>query len=67
MSDYLFHLTGCQERMLVKVDAQSLSDLAQDLSGQRFLLGRIVAVNGEWTSRDALIPVSRIGMIVEPE
>ncbi len=69
MSTYLFVLTGCSEKLLVEVEveAPSLTDLAQELSCSRFLSGRMVAVNGEPTSRGVVMPVSRIGMIAEPE
>ncbi len=67
MSAYLFVLTGFDQKFLLEVEAQSLADLARELSCRRFLLGRIVAVDGEGTSRDVVVPVSRIGMIVEPE
>ena len=49
------------------MEALSLADLAQELSCNRFLVGRIIAVDGEATSRGVVVPTSRIGMIVEPE
>ncbi|EYD74368.1 hypothetical protein Rumeso_04053 [Rubellimicrobium mesophilum DSM 19309] len=67
MSSYLFTLTGCNERLLVDVDATSLASLSQELSCCRFLVGRMVAVDGEATSRGVLLPVSRIGMVAEAE
>ena len=67
MSAYLFVLTGSDQKFLLEVEASSLTDLAQDLSCNRFLVGRMRAVDGEGTSRGVVVPVSRIGMIVEPE
>lgn len=67
MSAYMFLLTGCTEKYLLEVEAPSLADLAQELSCNRFLVGRMVAVDGELTSRGVVVPVSRIGMIFEPE
>ena len=67
MSAYLFLVTGSDQKFLLEVEAQSLTDLARELSCSRFLLGRMLAVDGEGTSRDVVLPVSRIGMIVEPE
>lgn len=67
MRAYLFLLTGLDQKFLLEVEAPSLADLAQELSCNRFLLGRMLAVDGETTSRDVVVPVSRIGMIVEPE
>ena len=67
MSAYLFLLTGSQEKFLVEVEASSLSDLAQVLSCSRFVVGRMVAVDDEFTSRDVLVSVNRIELIVEPD
>ena len=67
MNAYLFLLTGCDQKFLVEVEALSLADLARELSCKRFLVGRMVAVDDESTSRGVVVPVSRIGMIVEPE
>lgn len=67
MSAYLFLVTGSDQKFLLEVEAQSLTDLAQNLSCNRFLVGRMLAVDGEGTSRDVVVPVSRIAMIVEPE
>ena len=67
MSAYLFVLTGSEQRFLVEVEALSLADLAQELSCSRFLVGRIIAVDGEVTSRGVVVPTSRIGLIAEPE
>ncbi len=67
MSAYQFVLTGFDQRFLLEVEALSLVDLAQELSCSRFLVGRIIAVDGEATSRGIVVPTSRIGMVVEPE
>ncbi|MBP1807110.1 hypothetical protein [Rubellimicrobium aerolatum] len=65
MSAYVVLLTGCNEKLLV--EATSLTDLAQELSCTRFLVGRMIAADGEMMARGVLVPVSRIGMIAEPE
>ena len=67
MSSYDFLLTGCDQKFLLEVEAPSLTDLAQELSCNRFLVGRIIAVDGEATSRGVVVPTSRIGLVVEPD
>ena len=67
MSAYQFVLTGFDQKFLLEVEAPSLADLVQELSCNRFLVGRIIAVDGEATSRDVVVSTSRIGLIVEPE
>ena len=67
MSAYIFLLTGCSEKFHVEVEAPSLADLAQELACKRFVLGRIIAVDGEGTSQGVLLPVPRIALVVEPD
>jgi hypothetical protein len=67
MSAYQFVLTGFDQRFLLEVDALSLAELAQELSCSRFLVGRIIAVDGEATSTGVVVPTSRIGLIAEPD
>jgi hypothetical protein len=67
MSSFLFTLMGCPERLLVDVEASSLAALSQELTCCRFLMGRMVAVDGEATSRGVLLPVGRIALVAEAE
>ena len=67
MRSYVVRLTGCRESLLLEVEAPSLADLAQELTFKRFLVGRMVAVDGEFTSREVTIAVRLIEMVAEPD
>lgn len=67
MSAFVVLLMGCPERLSLEVEAPSLADLARELSCNRFLLGRMVAVDGCSSDNGVAIPVSRIAMITEPD
>ncbi len=67
MSAYVFRLIGCQESLLMEVEAPALPDLVYILSRCRFVVGRLVEVDGQAVSRAIAILVNRIEAITEPE
>lgn len=67
MSRHIVHMVGHGQAMLVENDTATLSDLARDVSCGRFLLGRLVAVDGAAVApRAIMIAVGRIATITEP-
>lgn len=66
MAWFKFILVGCQEEMLLEVEADTLGELGRALSVRRFLEARMVSVDGEPASCAVLVPVPRIRLVVEP-
>jgi hypothetical protein len=70
MGRFTVFVTGCAEGLPVEFDAVSISDIEALISGRRFIPGELVDVpnsDGIYCTRAALIPVSRIQMIMEDE
>ena len=70
MGRFTVFLMGCAEGLPVELDAFSVHDIERLISGSRFIAGELIDVpNGDGVcgNRGALIPVSRIRMIVEHE
>jgi kynureninase len=68
MAQFRIFLIGCSAPQVVALPAASINQVSLLVAGGRFLTGELVDVvdeDGALTNRPALIPVSRIHMIVE--
>ncbi|EYD75291.1 hypothetical protein Rumeso_03141 [Rubellimicrobium mesophilum DSM 19309] len=64
MARYRLILTGCEERLIVETGG-SFTDVVQDLSVQRILQARLVAVDGQACRNNLAISISKIVAVVE--
>ncbi|HEX3422298.1 MAG TPA: hypothetical protein VHS33_02695 [Sphingomicrobium sp.] len=70
MGRFTVFLAGCAEGMPIEVTASSVHELERVVGGSRFLAGELIDVpdaDGVCSSRSALIPVSRVQLIVEAD
>lgn len=68
MARFRIFLGGCCEATLVELPASTLAQVSALASERRFLTAELVDVvdqDGVCSNREALIPVSRIQMILE--
>lgn len=70
MGRFTVYLMGCAEGLPVEVDATSVHDIEATIRGSRFIAGELIDVPNSYGvcgNRAALIPVSRVRMILEDE
>lgn len=68
MGQFRIFLVGCHEGMPIRLPVSSLVEMECLNASGRFLIGDLVDVpdaDGVCTNRQALIPISRIQMIME--
>ena len=68
MAQFTIYLTGSNEGLPVEVPASCVSELQEMVGVSRFITGQLVDfpdADGVCANRAALIPVSRIQMIME--
>lgn len=67
MGRFTVFIMGCTEGLPVELEATSVHEVERLVGSSRFIAGELVDMPNEWgvcDSRPALIPVSRIQMIV---
>lgn len=67
MSRFKFFLIGTNEAPVLELPVVDLHELHQKMQRSRFVEGRMVEINGEFNSRDVLIPINRIQMVAEAD
>ncbi|WP_324261557.1 hypothetical protein U4960_15775 [Altererythrobacter sp. H2] len=70
MGRFTVYLMGCAEGLPVELDATSVHDIEQGIRGSRFIAGELIDVpnsDGVFVNRAALIPISRLRMILEDD
>lgn len=68
MAIFTIYVGAGQQPLVMNIDVESVKDIEALLGAGRFLLGELIDVpdeNGMVRNRSALIPVSRVQMIVE--
>jgi hypothetical protein len=68
MGQFRIFLSGCAEGVPLEVPASSVHEIERIVGSTRFLAGELIDVpdeDGVCSNRAALIPISRIQMIVE--
>lgn len=68
MGQFTVFLTGCSEGMPVEMPACSIHEVERLIGASRFVAGELIDFpdeRGVCTNKAALIPLSRIQMIVE--
>ena len=67
MGRFRFCMIGTGQAPVIDVDETSLREICETIDRHRFLLGRLIEIDGYGTSCGVLIPTSRIQMICEVE
>jgi len=70
MGRFTVFLMGCAEGLPVELAATSVRDIEDTVRGSRFIAGELIDVpnsEGVCGNRAALIPISRVQMILEDE
>ncbi len=70
MARFTVFMMGCTEGLPVEFDASTVHEVERLVGSSRFVAGELIDVPNEWgvcDNRPALIPVSRIQMIVETD
>lgn len=70
MRRFTFFMAGCGNGIPVELDAASVEEVEQLVGSSRFVAGELIDVpdsEGVYGNRAALIPVSRIHLIVEAD
>ena len=70
MGRFTVFVGGCVEGLPVEMPVSSVHELERLVGTQRFLAGELIDVPDQFgvcSNREALIPISRIQMIVESE
>ena len=62
---FRFHLIGSQKHVDLEVAASTIGDLNKDVSGSRFVEGRLIEPDGDGVLLGMLIATSRIECVVE--
>lgn len=70
MGRFTVFVTGCTEGLPIEISASSVHEIENLVGSSRFIAGELIDVpnaDGVCDNRAALIPVSRIQLIVEAE
>jgi len=70
MGRFTILLSGCGEGVPVEMPASSVHEIEREIGAGRFITGELIDVpdeHGVCTNRSALIPISRIQMIMEAD
>ena len=70
MGRFTVFMSGCAEGLPMEIEASSVHDIEELIGGRRFIAGELIDLpdeDGCCHDRAALIPVSRIQMILEAE
>jgi hypothetical protein len=67
MRTYKFFMIGTTEAPVLEVDAADLVELGEMAMRSRFVVGRMVEINGDGASCGVLIPTSRIQLVAEAD
>jgi hypothetical protein len=70
MGQFTIFLSGCAGGMPVRVPASSVQEVERSIGASRFIAGELIDFpdeHGVCSDRSALIPISRIQMIVEDQ
>jgi len=70
MGRFTVFVSGCPDGLPVELDASSVHEVERLVGSSRFIAGDLVDVSNAWgvcDNRAALIPISRIQMIVEAD
>jgi hypothetical protein len=65
MPTYKFFMIGTTEAPILEVEAADLVELGEMAVRSRFVIGRMIEVDGEGTAVSVLIPTARIQLIAE--
>lgn len=70
MGRFTVFVSGCTEGIPIELDASNVHEIEKVVGSRRFIVGELIDVpneDGVCDNRAALIPVSRIQLIVETD